>query len=72
MSPLSIGPETPHKIDPNSNVFNPFLNFWAPGTIRSSVGKLFHAPGPATQNARSPNFNRVLLTAKAKLEAERR
>jgi hypothetical protein len=72
MAPLSIGPETPYKIDPNSSVFNPFLKARAPSTNRSSVGRLFHAGGPATQNARSPNFNRVLLVTNVKLEAERR
>ena len=40
--------------------------------VRMSVGRLLQASGPATLNARSPNFNDVRGTSNASLSADRR
>jgi len=48
----------------NKCVLSVFLNVDNVGAERMSSGRLFHATGPATQNARLPSCSLVLGTTK--------
>ena len=51
--------------------FRRLLNAVTVSDDRMSTGMLFHASGPATANARSPNLTRVLGTKRSLRAAER-
>ncbi len=70
-APLTRGPATPYRLTLNSSVFNWFLKDRVFCNKRRSTGRSFQAVGPATPNARSPNFNLVRLTANERFDADR-
>ena len=45
-----------HILDKNRNVFRAVLKLFTDEELRMEHGNWFHAAGPATTNARSPNF----------------
>ena len=47
------------------NVFSAFLKLSKDGELRTEHGNRFHADGPATTNARPPNFVLVCLTTRS-------
>ena len=55
----------------NKNVLRLFLKAVTVSDDRMSTGRLFHASGPATANARLPNLTRVLGTRRSPRSAER-
>jgi len=55
----------------NRCVFRQLLKAVTVSDDRMSTGRLFHASGPATANARLPNLTRVLGTRRSPRAAER-
>ena len=52
--------------------FQFLLESWVLVVVRMSVGRMLQAAGPATLNARLPNFSDVRGMTKALLSADRR
>jgi len=56
----------------NRCVLSRFLNVDGVGVVRMSRGKLFHAVGPAIENARLPSWRLVRGTKRSPRASERR
>jgi len=52
-------------LDKNRNVFRAVLKLFTDEELRMEHGNWFHAAGPATTNARSPNFVLVRWTTRS-------
>ena len=54
-----------HTLDANRNVFRAVLKLFTDEELRMEHSNCFHAAGPATTNARSPNFALVRWTTRS-------